>query len=62
MAALRHDAKACRQKQTSEQIRLSNGWLTPAERQEQAEREETRRLAAQKKAQAGSPLGLEDPE
>jgi hypothetical protein len=60
MGGLKHDAKFCRQKQTSEQIRLSNGWLTPAERQDLAEREATRRLAAQKKAQAGSPLGLEE--
>jgi hypothetical protein len=60
MAGLRHDAKVCRQKQTSEQIRLSHGWLTPAERQEKAEREETRRLAAQKKAQQGNPLDLEE--
>jgi hypothetical protein len=60
MGGLKHDARVCRQKQTSEQIRLSNGWLTPAERQEQAEREETRRLAAQKKAQAGTPLDLEE--
>lgn len=56
---IRHDAKLCRQKQTSEQIRLSHGWLTPAERQDEAEREEARRLAAKKKAQAGTPLDLE---
>jgi hypothetical protein len=60
MSGLKHDAKVCRQKQTSEQIRLSNGWLTPAERQEQAETETRRRQAAQKKAQAGMPLDLEE--
>jgi hypothetical protein len=56
MAHLRHDARVCRQKQTSEQIRIAHGWLTPEERRVQAENENRRRLAAQKKAQAGAPL------
>jgi len=61
MAHLRHDARVCRQKQSSEQIRISHGWLTPDERREQAENENRRRLAAQKKAQAGTPLlGLDE--
>ena len=50
MAGLKHDAKVCRQAATSEQIRLSNGWFTPAERKEQAETDNRRRQAAQKKA------------
>ena len=61
MSGLKHDAQVCRQKQTSEQIRLSNEWFTPAERQEQAETEKRRLEAAQKKAAKGTPLlGLEE--
>ena len=61
MTDLRHDAKVCRQRATSEQIRLGLGLLTPKERQDLADREEARRLAAQKKAAKGCPLlGLEE--
>ena len=42
MAHLRHDARVCRQKQTSEQIRIAHGWLTPEERRVQAENENRR--------------------
>lgn len=61
MAGLRHDAKVCRHKATSESIRLGLGLLTPEERQARADAEETRRLAAQKKAAKDMPmLGLEE--
>jgi hypothetical protein len=57
---LRHDAKICRQKASSEQIRLSLGLLTPTERQAQADAEQARRLKAQKKTQQGMALGLKE--
>ena len=57
---MRHDAARNRQDVKSERIRLSLGLLTPEERQDLANREEARRLAAQKKAQAGTPLDLEE--
>jgi hypothetical protein len=59
MAHLRHDARVCRQKQTSEQIRIAHGWLTPEERRVQAENENRRRLAALPSAQG--PAGLAPP-
>jgi len=60
MAALRHDAHKCRQDAKSERIRLELGILTPEERQALADAETNRRLAAQKKAQKGAPLDLEE--
>ena len=53
---MRHDASRNRQDVKSERIRLANGWLTPAERQEQAEAEERRRLEQAKKAAQGPAL------
>ena len=60
MSGLKRDAMACRRKASSEQIRLSLGQYTPAERQAQAEAETRRKLAAKKKAAQGKPLGLEE--
>lgn len=59
--SLHHDAKVCRAKASSEQIRLSLGLLTPEERQAKAEAERRRRQAAAKKATQGAALpGLEE--
>ena len=61
MAGLRHDARVCRVNAKSERLRLELGILTPEERQAQAEAENKRRLAAQKKAAKGNALpGLEE--
>ena len=51
-----HDAHQSRQHAKSELIRRANGWLTPAERQEQAEAEERRRLEQARKAAQGPAL------
>ena len=51
-----HDAANNRQLAKSELIRRANGWLTPAERQEQAEAEERRRLEQARKAAQGPAL------
>ena len=51
-----HDAANNRQHAKSELIRRANGWLTPAERQEQAEAEERRRLEQARKAAQGPDL------
>ena len=60
MAGLRHDAKVCRSAVKSEQIRLGLGLYTPAEREAHAQNEKRRQQAAQKNAQQGNPLGLEE--
>lgn len=60
MAGLRHDARVCRDQLKSERLRHELGIFTPAEIQEQAEVETRRLQAAQKKAAAGTPLGLEE--
>lgn len=60
MAGLRHDARVCRDNLKSERLRRELGIFTPAELEEQAEVENRRRLAAQKKAQSGTPLDLEE--
>lgn len=58
MGELRHDARACRQRASSELIRKSLGIETPAER-EKRERREAETAAERRKAeQRGTPLGL----
>ena len=56
---LRHDAKACRGRATSEQIRVSLGILTPKERKAKEDAERKRREAQAKEAAKGAPLLLE---
>nr|WP_320132352.1 hypothetical protein [uncultured Holophaga sp.] len=52
----RHDAKAHRQALTSEQIRISMGLLTPAEREAREKAETLRRQHEAKNAAKGTPL------
>ncbi|BDU76267.1 hypothetical protein [Mesoterricola sediminis] len=56
---MRHDAKACRGRATSEQIRVSLGLLTPQERKAMEEAERKRQMAQAKEAAKGAPLLLE---
>jgi len=60
MGDLKHDAKACRRKQTSEQIRMGLGLLTVKEREEataaQASRDQEVAKKAGKLANQGVPL------
>ena len=57
---IRHDARKVREDAKSQQIRLALGLYTPAERQAHADAKQRRLEAAQKKAQAGVPLDLEE--
>ncbi|HLP31085.1 MAG TPA: hypothetical protein VK150_06965 [Geothrix sp.] len=56
---LRHDAKQCRQRLTSDQIRISQGIYTPQERQAMEDAERKRQLAQAKEAAKGAPLLME---
>ena len=60
MAGLKHDAKACRNKQTSEQIRLGLGLLTSAEKEADAAAQRARDLLKAKKDTKGASLFSED--
>ncbi|HWQ08176.1 MAG TPA: hypothetical protein VN436_03680 [Holophaga sp.] len=62
MGTLRHDAQACRERERSERTRIELGIEWPEERAARIAREEEKRLAAQKEAQKGNPLGLEGEE
>ena len=57
---MRHDAHKHREDAKSQQIRLSHGWLTPAEIQEQAEAAERRRMEQARKDTQGPALFGED--
>jgi hypothetical protein len=57
---VRHDAAKAREDEKSRRIRLSLGIKLPQEIQAEKDAKEKRRLEAQKKAQAGAPLGLEE--
>ena len=61
MAGLKHDAARCREEAKSAVIRAALGIRYPHEIQADQEREEAKRLEAQKKATKGTPLlGLEE--
>lgn len=60
MGELRHDARACRLRASSELIRKSLGIETQAEREKRERREAEKVAEQQKAAQKGTPLGLED--
>lgn len=53
---MKHDASRNRQDVKSERIRLEHGWLTPEEKQAQAEAEERRRLEQARKDSQGPAL------
>ena len=57
---MRHDAQRAREDAKSAQIRANLGIRYPHEIEADREAEEARRLAAQKKAQQGKPLDLEE--
>lgn len=57
---IRHDARLCRQKASSEVIRIGLGILTPQERRARQEAQERRELASRKEAQRGPSLFSED--
>ena len=53
---LRHDARQCREKAKSEQIRIARGYLTPEETKAAGERAERLRQAQAKEATKGRDL------
>ena len=57
---VRHDMQRAKEDIKSAQIRANLGIRYPHEIEADREAEEARRLAAQKKAAKGSPLGLEE--
>ena len=57
---VRHDMQRAKEDIKSAQIRANLGIRYPNEIEADREAEEARRLAAQKKAAKGSPLGLEE--